>query len=121
MTTAQTQRTDGWAGAPPTQGVSPETDFSPPSLPVIPRDATVSRLRRGDCGMGRLHREERKDSRESQEEEQGEVREDMATVQHSPLATRPLGAPSRLGFQRTLRRSVAAAGKNAMIVASRRA
>eukprot|EP00959_Pyramimonas_sp_CCMP1952_P425714 8917330-Pyramimonas_sp.AAC.1 len=41
----------------------------------------------------------------------------LSTVQHNPVATRPLGTPSRLGFQRILRRSVAAAVKIAMIVA----
>eukprot|EP00959_Pyramimonas_sp_CCMP1952_P420929 8817851-Pyramimonas_sp.AAC.1 len=72
MTTTQTQRTDECAGAPPTQGVSPKTDFHPPSLPMVPRDATVSRLRQEDCEMCRLHQEEREVCRESQEEEQEE-------------------------------------------------
>eukprot|EP00959_Pyramimonas_sp_CCMP1952_P360844 7557595-Pyramimonas_sp.AAC.1 len=59
--------------------------------------------------MGRLHQEEREYSREG-----------LADLMRNPPATRPLGAPSRLGFQRALRRSVAAAGKNAMLVARRR-
>eukprot|EP00959_Pyramimonas_sp_CCMP1952_P129246 2702665-Pyramimonas_sp.AAC.1 len=36
----------------------------------------------------------------------------LPTVQRNPLATRPLGTLSRLGFQQTLRRSVASTGKS---------
>eukprot|EP00959_Pyramimonas_sp_CCMP1952_P113927 2382389-Pyramimonas_sp.AAC.1 len=44
----------------------------------------------------------------------------LPIAQHNPLATRPLGTPSRLGFQQTLRWSFTYAGKIAKWVASHR-
>eukprot|EP00959_Pyramimonas_sp_CCMP1952_P112033 2343156-Pyramimonas_sp.AAC.1 len=44
----------------------------------------------------------------------------LPTVQHNPLATRPLGTPIRLGFQQILRWSFTYTGKIAKWVAIRR-